>query len=431
MQDFKALARLQSLLALAMMALLAIIFLPTTGTSDICDWLDWGRNVYENGLVKGYVINHHEHPPYFSVILYVAFALAKFVGLAPFYGLKILFLLFLCVSVGILYIWSNRNAALTLIFFVPLAYSCLALSYMDIFFTPFFLASVYFLSKEKLLPAAIFFACASMVKYPVLIVAPFFLAYGIFLSIKKTSSITGAAQHIAVNAVLPAAAILLITYTIFGVEPLHALIRGFGHNCLSCNAMNFNRLSSVIQYDFYTDQNLWTAILRKTALVSSYNQSDEILYTIAQAGFIAFYAITFITFLLREKSIQTFLVFSITGHFCYFILSKGVHENHLYLSMLLAMCLAIIDSRFLAMALNIILISSLNLFVNYGINGMPLDLWWDKSFYPNEVPSLGWLHAGYPFDKNIILSLFDTAYFFMFWLFVVFSRTKNTVPLAS
>lgn len=421
MQPYSQVAKTQDSLSLLLIAALAIVFLPTTGTSDVCDWLGWAQNIADNGLVKGYIVNHHEHPPFFSVLLYLVILLAKITGLAPFYALKISFLAFLLLTLGIIHQWSGRNTEKTLVFFIPLAYSCLALSYMDIYFTPFFLLAIYFTCKEKPAAAAFFFILSALIKSPPLIVAPFIVIYAYSYFLTRYNKVQ-AAQQFCLRVLLPAAALLLPTYLVFGNEYVEAFSRSFWHNCLSCNALNFNRLLPIMQYNFITDQSMLSALLRQTRLDTSYNASNDLLFVIAKILFFTFYGLTLARFLFVRKSISNLLLFCILGHFSYFTFSKGVHENHLYLSMLLAMCLAIIDKRFNTLALNICLIASLNLFLNYGVNGMPLTLWWDKSFYPNEVPSLSWLNAGYPFDNTLLMSIFNTAYFLVFWLVVMLSR---------
>ncbi len=428
MQNSDAMQNTQSLLALALLGILCIIFLPTTGTSDVCDWLDWGRNVYENGLAKGYAMNRHEHPPFFSVLLYAAMALADATGMAPFYGLKITFLVALLASMCIIHCWSQRNTAITILFFIPLAYSCLSLSYMDIYFTPFFLLSLYFVHRQKPVIAIAFFIAAALIKSPPLIIAPFLLVY-LYCHFRKIHHTWQTTLSKTLQALLPSVVIAtLVTYSIFGNEPVAALLRGFGHNCLSCNALNFNRLSPVLAYNFSTGQNLWDTLLYKTVWVESYKQSDTLLYGIAKLLFAGFYLSSLLVFMRRKKDTETLLIFCLLGHFAYFTFSKGVHENHLYLSMLIAICLSLINPRYLVLALNISLIHSLNLFLSYGMNGMPLALWWDKSFYPNDVPSLSWLNTGYPIDSPLLMSMFDTLYFLVFWLFAICIHPTRSSP---
>lgn len=437
MHGYSRITKLQSLLALALITLLAVIVLPTTGTSDVFDWLDWGKNVYENGLVNGYVINHHEHPPFFSAILYSAMAISNALAIYPFYGLKITFLAFLLASIAVIYFWSNRNSATVVIFSIPLIYSCLSLSYMDIYFTPFFLLSMYFISREKPVPATIFFMFAALIKFPPLIIAPFLITYSYCHFKKLSTSQLGAIKKFLIHIILPSTLLIFITYLIFGNELFLSLLRSFSHNCISCNALNFNRYSQLIIYNFLTDQSMVSALLNKTLLVEiqpiTQNFFNEMPYTIAYILFPFFYISVFIKFLLQPKSPQALLMFCLLAHLSYFTFSKGVHENHMYLSMLLAISLSLMDEKNFILALNICLISSINMFVYYGVNGMPLNLWWvnDGSMYSSDAPSLNWLATGqYPFDKELSLSLFQTAYFLAFWSGMMF-LPKSSNPTST
>lgn len=53
------------------------------------------------------------------------------------------------------------------------------------------------------------------------------------------------------------------------------------------------------------------------------------LKTSARCLFLFFYLLALVFFIRRDKTIQNLLLFSLLGHFAYFMFSIGVHENHL------------------------------------------------------------------------------------------------------
>jgi hypothetical protein len=88
--------------------------------------------------------------------------------------------------------------------------------------------------------------------------------------------------------------------------------------------------------------------------------------------FLLAYLSTLVAFIRAEKSFVNLLRFSTIGYFCYFMLSAGVHENHLFLPSILVMGLAAMDSRYQPAALCIVLLANLNLVLFYGLSGSGL-----------------------------------------------------------
>ena len=174
-----------------------------------------------------------------------------------------------------------------MMFFFPLAYSCMTLSYMDIYFTQLFLLSIYFISKEKITYAAISFMAATLIKLPPLIVAPFFLIYAFSYIKEKSATKKVAILNFFIKVIFPTGAMLLITLAIFGNEIYLAMERAFGHNCLSCGALNFNQLFPVLLYEVSTDQNIFLAFTKDTNWLIPYKQNDSLVYSIAFITFVS------------------------------------------------------------------------------------------------------------------------------------------------
>jgi hypothetical protein len=389
-----------SLLLLTVFATIAL--LPSFGSIDMNIWLFWGENPYLHGLVDGYALNAHEHPPGLSILLWLAFHLAALLGIAPYLGIKLTFLPFLFASSAIVYHWSKRNYLFTIFFHAMLSYSCMALSYIDIYFAPFFLLALYWLQKEKFKMALLSFTAACLLKYPPLIVAPFFLFFCFYFNSQKN---TGSLKNI-FSCLLPALLLAAAVLLPFGAEPVKALQRAFQHSLLSAQALNLNWIigrvllaSGDIPVVLQGDQSL--QLLNATQIPSAVKILSRLLF-----GF--FYGSALWVFLKREKNIDNLLLAALTGHFAYFMFAIGAHENHLFLSCLLTTALACRNTQYLPLAAGVWLLSSSNLFLFYGIDGHPVELF--RGIETDAVTGSP-LYAPYPVDIRLLAALFNVAYF--------------------
>ncbi|HQQ62622.1 MAG TPA: hypothetical protein PLF22_03520 [Pseudomonadales bacterium] len=406
----------------SMLVILALLmtaaFFPGFGTNDIWIWQGWGENAFNNGLVEGYRLNQHEHPPGLTVLLWSACYLADFLRLPVFYGIKISFLPFLFASTFIIYGWSQRNLLATLFFHGIFSYTCLALCYIDIYITPFLLLAFYKFEKQKTAQGMLAFAIACLIKYPALIVLPFVLSFILF---RATESESGKSRVMAcIQAIMPACIMAGLVLLMFGHEPLYALQRAFQHNILSAQALNLNWIIGRYLLLFTHTPHMASSLDPATFMIAD-KQFPAVIKTGARGLFLLFYLLALVFFFRRSKSTENLLVFALLGHFAYFMFSIGVHENHLYLSCLLAMALFCCKPATLPIAIGICLISSINMFFFYGMDGhMP-------EIFPAHNPALDhydlgadtWKNAGYPFDIRLLLAIFNLLYFFALWADVI------------
>jgi hypothetical protein len=76
-----------------------------------------------------------------------------------------------------------------------------------------------------------------------------------------------------------------------------------------------------------------------------------------------------VLYLGRWGDFSRFLKTAGLGYLSYFVLSAGVHENHLLPTIPLFALLAVEDSKFLKQAVIISLFANLNILIFYGISG--------------------------------------------------------------
>src|SRR5262249_40600305 len=99
----------------------------------------------------------------------------------------------------------------------------------------------------------------------------------------------------------------------------------------------------------------------------------------------------------------------ILGYLAYFTFNVGVHENHLFLPIILGLFLAAQNRSYLPLALATALIANLNLLVFYGIDG-----------------------KGLPFDRvvGIDLSVVLAVLEVVFFLWFAWTVSKRPIPVA-
>jgi len=72
----------------------------------------------------------------------------------------------------------------------------------------------------------------------------------------------------------------------------------------------------------------------------------------------------------RIKShFESLLAFMLAGYLLYFTFNTGVHENHLFIAVILSVLLAALNKRYYPISLLIILAFNINLILFYGLNG--------------------------------------------------------------
>lgn len=398
-----------TILLLLLVLMLTLLFIPAVGSVDMSIWLFWGENPFNYGLLEGYLLNAHEHPPGLTCLLWLAQCLANWLSIPPYYAVKLTFLPFLLTSSFIVYCWSNRHLPTTLAFHMLLVYSCMALSYIDIYFAPFFLWSFYSLQQSKWRQAMLAFTLACLIKYPPLIILPFLLWYLV------ASMVNQGQRRLSIMSVfLLPLLLVVITLSVFGLEPFRALERAFNHSILSAQALNMNWIITRLL--------LAKGIVEMTApgdsstLLIAHWQTPVAVIWLSRFLFASFYLAACLLFLLRQQSLEKLLLCSLLAHFSYFMFSIGAHENHLFLSMLLAVMLYCHDVRWWPLAAGICAVSSLNLLFFYGLDGHALVLFSGVDF---EASSLLLANTPYPIDIRLIFAVFNLGYFLSLWICVL------------
>jgi len=197
--------------------------------------------------------------------------------------------------------------------------------------------------------------------------------------------------------ILPAAVILGLVFLSFGAKPvITAFIYGTDHHYLSGNALN---MSWVLTHFLHVikPETFGPLVNGQADLIKGPPDSIKILPRLL---FMLFYVVTLVFFLKREKSFCNLLVYSLLGYWAYFTLNTGVHENHLFLGMLLAIMLFWVNKEYLIPMLLLILIGNFNLIVFNGIDGI-------ENQFSRVFMGI---------DLALVISFFNIASFIIIWL---------------
>jgi hypothetical protein len=385
----KSISKNSQIFFLFVLALLAgLIFTQSPGTTDVEIWRSWTKNADELGLVGGFRANHADYPPLASVILLAGYRLFDRAGFTLFETIKLTILVFLLLTTFLFWLWT-RDHYLTLVLYASLLLNSVALGYIDIFFAPSLVLALWMLKERRWGWFSVFYAITCLTKWQPVLIAPFIALY--ILGIQHPREWRQIQIKRFLLVILPGAAILGLILFLYKPEYVWLAFKAsLSHEYLSGNALNFNWILThfirVFRPEAFGGLNHSLADLIIT--------SDAQYTMIPRVLFYLTYLATLIVFFLREKSFKNLLIFSICGFFAYYTFNTGVHENHLFLVMLLVGGLMWVAQDSWRVGLIFILINNINLFLFYGIDG--------NIHFPRPV---------FGADIALLLAIFNLAFF--------------------
>ncbi|HEX2860875.1 MAG TPA: hypothetical protein VHN79_04515 [Lacunisphaera sp.] len=323
------------------------------GTSDVGIWLAWIQAMREHGLVAGYALSNTDYMPLSFVFLRAMQEIAGFLHVGDFIVLKSGMLFFAFLSAAVL-AWWRRNVLLAAAFLWALLLNSAALGYLDVLYLPPLLLSLRAVERTQPAAAAFWFTVALSVKWQPALIAPFLLLHAVRQF--QENSI----PQLFPRLMLGAAAGAIPLLACFGLEPiLRSLASALSHRALSFNALN---LPWLVQWALAGD--LPSGVPRFFLL------PPPLAVLLFRTAFLA----TFVFFLgrlwRRARSFSDLLWLAAGGSTAYFTLNIGVHENHLFMAMILLFALAGTGSRLgTTLAVGYAAMANLNLVLFYGIDG--------------------------------------------------------------
>lgn len=334
----------RALVAAGVLSVVSLLAIPFPGTIDVRQfWVPWTATLLELGLTRGYA-EIADYPPLASVMLWLVGQFAVALGLSFHLAFKLS--LWLGLSICLVAFASTTDDTLaTVLLWATLALNSVALGYLDGYWAPAALIGIWALLKQRHGLAFTSFLVASFVKWQTLAIWPALVLYlvqhwWLFPAGRRTWSVT-------IGACAAGVGLLILVFGPLNVW--HAFQIGLSHQRPSANALN---LGWVLQ-PFFSDQAVLTRALKMGYLIfvvrvlwvhSAHTLPDPV------------------------RTLQIGFVLTM-GHV---VLNGGAHENHWYLSSLLATCLATVTRSWIPVAVAVAVIGNMNLVLFYGVRGDPV-----------------------------------------------------------
>jgi hypothetical protein len=358
---------LQKAFLVLVLLLVAVSFLNSPGTGDRHYWNDWVKNANDLGVVRGFAANNLDYPPLTALFLFVGVRLFSLLGAGQFLAIKLTILLFLVLTTFLFWLWT-RHFWLAVALFVSFLLDSVLLTYVDVLILPWLILALWALQKRRLWLFTLFFTVACLTKWPPLIIAPFLGLY--ILNVEGTRGWRRIDwKAILLQVLLPGVAIVVLVVVVYGAGPLLLALQGaFEQPWLSGDAMNFNWIITHWLHVHRPDQYgpLVDGLARNIMNVPrEITRWPTLLHWF-------FYLSALTVYLWRRKTFESLIFYALVGYLVYQTFAVGVHENHLFLAVVLACILAWLNRRYRATALLCILLLNANLVLFYGLQGEPV-----------------------------------------------------------
>jgi hypothetical protein len=343
--------------------LLPLVWLwPAPGTSDVDNWRAWIANARAIGAVRGYAANNADYPPGAALALAAAASVGTAAGATTLSSIKLLTTAFLVATAALVGAWSRRPA-LALFTQLSLVTSAVGLVYLDVLVAPFVVGGLWAASAGSVVPTVSLIAAAVFMKWQPLLMAPF-LAIHVQARLRLlTPEARRRQRNLLLGLVIAGIAGVLLIY---GWQAVLALVRAGRHGALSNNAANLPWMLGGILRWWAPDVHgaLWQGE------IVDITQGPAWLRAVLRVASLAGFAAALLLYLrARDASAAALARYSLAGSLAYFLIHPGAHENHLFLSAVLAIGLAILDRRWLTASVVVNALALANLVAFYGFRG--------------------------------------------------------------
>jgi hypothetical protein len=325
-------ARPAELALFVLVALGALALVPLPGTSDTAFWERWTSAALEHGFRRAYVESHDVYPPATLALFLASARLGALAGLGVLPSIKLSLWAALLATGAVAWRRSGRprDGALAMAILAP---GATALAYTDVYLAPLLLLAFAALERDRWRRCAVLFTLAALCKWLPLVVAPLLLAY---LLKRRDGALPW--RRAALEAALPAAAVVALAVALAGAESLATLGRARAFDpFLSGNALN---LGWVVTHLLRATG--WLGTPGLVAGEASYLPTEDPRLTLPlDAAFWLAYAAVVVSFLRAPANFRTLLEHARVAFLAYFVLATRVHENHLFVAVVLAGALAL------------------------------------------------------------------------------------------
>jgi len=141
-------------------------------------WIDW---ILKNGLVDDYAASGRDYPPFSSVILLLVAKTAAACSIDVFLCFKVFLVIALLTVTLCFWAWMP-DAGLTGLLAFSVCFNGVALGYLDTFFAPTLILSLWALQRKRIALFSGLFAISCLIKWQPLIIAPFLILHAVSIS---------------------------------------------------------------------------------------------------------------------------------------------------------------------------------------------------------------------------------------------------------
>lgn len=358
-----------------------ILLVKSSGTGDVQVWIRmisiFQTKTYSEFFLncQDYAcINFFHYPPVFFIIFFILTKLLPVNLIGTFLTAKLIIFLFYLLTLMCLLIFNRglkRNNLkvidVVLIYFTTLSIilNTQALGYTDIVFAPFLILSLVCIYRNSFYWAGVLFGLSFLIKWQPLIILPSIIVYLIKL-------------HSAPKRIIPT-----LSKFIFGIITPILVLFSINHNILKTLytslsiALNDRFLSAALNFPWIVSTFLQKDMGIEYVTIEHVSNPIALFY-IPKIVFLALTVIFSILFLRKpisnNRSFESFLLNALMIYTSYFMITTGVHENHLIIAVLLSLLIFIAHPSFPNRILLAVvdLVALLNMFLFYGISGKQL-----------------------------------------------------------
>jgi len=287
------------------------------------------------------------NPKGFTVWLAGAGGWAQLTGMEPHAALKLLLLAMLLASTAIVLAWT-RSVLFAGLFQLALLLNSAALGYLDVLFLPPLLLTFWALQRERVALASFCFGLTVMTKFQPAVLAPLLLIHALGPRARPGDAAAPPARsRRPLAALLPALAVFGVTLAIFGL-PLLIKLRNVTKDWFLCGGA-FN-LDWIATWVIRVAVPGWAGPLEPSGLCPMISEIDPLYMWPSKLLFLAAYVAILVAWWRRPKTYPNLLLFSTLAFLAAWLLSAGMHENHVYVAQVLALLLGWFDRRFVGVA---------------------------------------------------------------------------------
>ena len=359
-------ARYGQVLGFLLVTVCAVLLLNAPGTDDVKTLQTWSHIIARHGPIEGYIQTGADYPP--LSVLGIAFAVqrAEAQNVAGGVGIKLLILLFLLLT-SLAFYAITRDLPLTTLLQAAFLINSTALGYVDVLFAPVLLLALAALEARRLAWATILFLLACLLKWQVIVIAPFLLVYT--LDIRRLADWRAVPWRRLAGAVAPALLLIAGALLLFREGVVlsfwYALTKS---TYLSGTALN---LGWVVTYLLHVADPATYGPLT-AGQITIITTENPLIVGPLKLLFAGGFGAILVWFFTRPKTFPNLLLFATLGYLAYFTFNTGVHENHLFLACLLLGLLAHHDRAYVPELVGWAALLNINMVVFYGLDGRGL-----------------------------------------------------------